>query len=484
MSIFIDIELILIFATSLVFGLGLVPSFIILASRLKAYSPVDFRRKNRQQIPLLGGIAVFISTLLTAAIFSSQFALTICLCSLPIILTGFIDDLKELSSKPKLLAQILATTLILYFRDPGTLVLEQAGMVTWAANIVTGFWIIGVTNAFNLVDGMDGEAGGVAFIAAITFAIMGIWSGPLTPFALMLAGSTLAFLFFNWPGARIYLGDAGSTFLGFSLAAIAAQLPMPTPHYLWVAAPMFVIAFAQVDAVLAMYRRARLGISLFKGDHDHIHHRLQKIGLSVRRSLVVIYSVGVYCSVTAIALYYTSNIKVALVVLLLTVTALCTFLGGIHFVQLRLAQQVSNYSQTLIQKYFRLQEDLIYDEDNFSAVVFDLLPYYKELQQRGILIVDSFIGSFSRIIERRNPTGQIQMIGSYSVVLILSTADKEGRIRTKLTQDFRSLLEDFEIVRSQKQVPEGVYFYTQNLHAKEFLAMTQLRAKEKSKSAA
>ena len=474
MLVKIDLNLILNFITSLTLGLVFVPTSIILASRLKAYSPTDFRRKNRRQVPLMGGLAIYLSTLVSASIFSVHSALVIALCALPIIFIGLLDDLKELSSKPKFFAQILATSALLYFRDPGVLLLEQVGMSTWAANLLTGFWIIGVTNAFNLIDGMDGVAGGVAFIASLTFAIMGLWSG-ITPFAIMLAGATLAFLFFNWPDAKIYLGDSGSTFLGFALSAITCQIPLPTPHFVWVAAPMFVLAFPQVDAILAMYRRARLGLSLFKGDHDHIHHRLRKVGLSVRRSLLVIYSVGFYCSVTAVALYYTSNIKFALVVLFLTTSALCASLVGIQFMQLRLALQVSNYSQTLIEKHFNLQERLMYDPASFSAVVFDLLPYYKELQQRGILHVESFISMLSRLIEKHCPTGQLLMIGSYSLAIVFTDGQEDKKAQLRLTSDFKSLLENFEILRNQKEIPEGVQFYSPEQNGKEFLVMTQLR---------
>lgn len=464
----IDLQLVLVFATSLAFGLALVPGSIILAAKLKAYSTVDFRRKNRQKVPLFGGLAVYLATLLTSTLFPTSYALTICLCALPIVVVGVLDDVKELSSRPKFLAQLTAVTLLLYFREPGVLVLEQVGLSPWAANLATGFWIIGVTNAFNLIDGMDGVAGGVAVIATLSFALMGMWS-PLTPFSLMVAGATLAFLFFNWPRAKIYLGDSGSTFLGFALSSIASQVPLPTPHFLWVTAPMFVIAFPQVDAVMAMYRRARLGLSLFKGDHDHIHHRLQKIGLSVRKSLGVIYGAGFYCSVTALALYYTSNMKFALLVLFLTISALCAFLGGIHFVQLRLAQQVSGYSQTLIQKYFQLQDQFVFDPANFSALVFDLLPYYKELQQRGILTVDGFISALARLVEKRCPQARIHMIGSYSLVLLLS--DKEEYQAKKLIADFRSLLEDLEILRNHKTIPEGVDWYTHDERGEDFLSL-------------
>ena len=167
LSIRIDLQLILVFVTALVFGLALVPGSIILASRTKAYSPIDFRRKNRQQVPLLGGLAVFLAALITSALFPASFGLTICLCALPIVLVGTFDDIRELSSKPKFIAQILSVALLLYFREPGKLVLEQVGQATWAANLLTGFWIVGLTNAFNLIDGMDGEAGGVAVLETV-----------------------------------------------------------------------------------------------------------------------------------------------------------------------------------------------------------------------------------------------------------------------------------------------------------------------------
>lgn len=434
---------------------------------MQVVSPIDFRRKNKIRVPLFGGLAVYFSVLTGAYFFPESSALTICLCASPIVLSGIVDDLYELGSLPKLLAQVLAVVLFIFTHPDGTLLLEQLGLPEWPAALVTGFWIIGVTNAFNFIDGMDGEAAGIAIIAALTLAFMSQYS-PNSTVGMMIAGAGLAFLFFNWPNAKIYLGDSGSTFFGFTLSAIASTVSMRHIHFAWIAAPMFVLAIPQIDAMLAMYRRARLGLSLFKGDHDHIHHKLQKIGFTVRQSLAVIYGVAIYCSATAICLFYTSNIRFALATLFLSSIALMAILGGIYFVQLRLAQQISSYSQTLIQKYFNIKENLIFDPNEFSAVVFDLLPYYKELQQRGILIVDSFISSFSRIVERRCEGAQVRMLGSYSVVIVLPEVQNRKETYGKLVGDFHSLLNDFGAVRSESPIPEGVHLYNEDHNRHEF----------------
>lgn len=467
------------FLIALAIGLILVPGMLVIASRLKVLSQVDFRRKNAHRIPLMGGFAIFGSFLITSYFFPQSQTSFIALCALPLILSGIVDDWKELGALPKFLAQIAAVSLFLYFRNPEVLVLEQVGLPTWLANILTAFWMIGVINAFNFIDGMDGVAGGVAFIAALTLAFM-TQHRDFSLMGTMIAGASLAFLFFNFPKAKIYLGDAGSTFLGFSLAALAAQTPLRHVHILWATAPMYVLAFPQMDALLAMYRRAFNGISLFKGDHDHIHHLLQKIGFSVRQSLAIIYGVTIYCSITAVFLFYTSNTKFALATLFLTTAALISVLGGLYFIQLRLAQQVSGYSQTLIQKYFQVSEDLIYDNQYFSAMILDLLPYYKELQQRGIVVVDHFISSLSRIIERRCPQAQVQTVGSYSIVLLFSKQhlEENTELKSKLIGDFYSLINNFGIVRNLSDIPEGIQTYSEKENSLEFQNLLERNKKE------
>lgn len=481
MSLTLDTHLMIIFIAATLLGVVAVPGSIILASHFKIYSPIDFRRKNKERIPLLGGLAIFIAFTITSIFFPYSKGFYIALCGIPIVVCGILDDLIELSSKIKFLAQSVSVGLFLCFLEPQTLVLQQMGFSEAASFALTAFWMVGVVNAFNLIDGMDGLAGGTALIAATTFIFM-TYGTPWAPVATTIAGASLAFLIFNSPPARIYLGDAGSTFLGFALASLASVIPLPVAKPLWLTAPLLVLALPQMDTVLAMYRRARLGISLFRGDHDHIHHKLLKIGLSKRRSLFVIYGVCIYASAAALAIFHSPRIGNALTILALTVPALCALLSGIFFTHLRLANQVSSYSQTLIQKYFQINHQIHYDDEQFASIVFDLLPYYKELQQRGILTVDKFISAFSRIVEKQSPERPVFMMGSYSVVIMLPTDQRTHNMKQSLINEFYTLIRDFEIVKNDNVVPEGVYYYSHEHKPAEFnLLMSRQQGANKPK---
>jgi hypothetical protein len=298
--------------------------------------------------------------------------------------------------------------------------------------------------------------------------------------ATALVGATMGFLFYNLPRAKIYLGD-NSTFLGFAASALAVQLPIPTDRRSYVLVPLFIFAFVEVDACLAILRRLRHGTSLFKGDHEHLHHKLQKLGFSVGRSLIIITCVVSYCCFTA---WFITKLQST--VLIWSATALSTLaclfvLGGLYFIYYRLAKQVSVYSRTLMHKYIQFRDRFYFDSNNFAAASFDLLPYYKELQQRGLLAVDDFIKSFSKFIDEICPENEFKLVGSYTVVAMLQKNKNSLKMRTELAKKFNTLLEAYNLVKTSEDIPIGYCFYADDYNRVNFVRIAHLEASTQSK---
>lgn len=226
---------------------------------------------------------------------------------------GFMDDLHPLGAKVKLCGQILGgfTAWMLGLRI--TAITYPVGNfsldVTGASILLTVFWLIAVPNLINLIDGADGLAGGLGLLLLATIAYVGwtVSQTDVTILALGVGGALLGFLVFNFPPARIFLGDGGAYLLGFLIAALSLKSEGKGS----VAGVLFVVVIALgipiADTLLALLRRAVRGFPLFKADADHIHHRLRHLGVSDRQLVLGIYAVSVVLAMLGLSVLWTQG---------------------------------------------------------------------------------------------------------------------------------------------------------------------------------
>ena len=213
-------------------------------------------------------------------------------------LLGLLDDRKPLPPWPKLLAQLAIASALVFggeFLSPGGFrVLTFLGFIPSA--ILSVLWITALTNAFNFLDNMDGLSAGVAFICAAMFLIAVLFNGQwfIAALLLVLMGSLLGFLCFNFPPASIFMGDGGSMILGFILAALTIRTNYYMPGRSWYAVlmPLFVMAVPLYDLVIVSILRIAKGRSPMTGDTNHFSHRLTRHGFSKRSAVLIIYAVA------------------------------------------------------------------------------------------------------------------------------------------------------------------------------------------------
>jgi len=215
-------------------------------------------------------------------------------------MVGLIDDFGAMSAPQKLMGQALAA--IVLVRSGIYIKLEF--LPTWAAIPLTVFWILAVTNALNIIDILDGLAAGVATIAALSIAIANFMAGrhAVALMSLVLAGAILGFLRHNFHPAKIYLGDAGSLFIGFMLAALSMNAGYTRANLLAVLSPVLILGIPLFDLMLVMWIRWRNGIPMMKGSPDHFALRLRRLKLSVRETAVTAYIIGALLSGVALLL--------------------------------------------------------------------------------------------------------------------------------------------------------------------------------------
>jgi UDP-GlcNAc:undecaprenyl-phosphate GlcNAc-1-phosphate transferase len=350
-------EFIIGFFIAAVASLVLTPIVIRLAFRIGALDKPDARKIHKNPIPRLGGLAVyaafFISLIavlnLDPTIFKSTWIVSneglMFVASLLIVLTlGVWDDLHALRPYQKFLIQLFLATVVYIagFRitnithpfDPGVF---ELGILSYP---VTVLWIVGVTNAINLIDGLDGLAGGVSTIAAVTIAAIAFLGHDIgsAMIALLLAGSIIGFLPYNFSPARIFLGDSGSLFLGFTLAVLSIQGGTRASTAFAMVVPILALGFPIMDTLLAMIRRLFGSLlprstnktlpeklrSMFLPDKGHIHHKLIASGFSQKDAVLVLYVISLIFGLSAFAVTVVNN---AIAAILLTIVGLAMVFG-------------------------------------------------------------------------------------------------------------------------------------------------------------
>ncbi len=305
--------------------------------------PKDERRMHKEPIARLGGFAIiagfFVSILFsvvsskvlqvsTAIVFDRQF-IGMLAGSLIIAVLGIVDDIKSLSAKLKFPIQIIAALIVAvtgtridFITNP----LSVIGISTfgpWISYPVTILWIVGITNAINLIDGLDGLAAGVSSIASLSlFFVSVIRPDPdihTAVLAAILAGSTLGFLPYNFNPAKIFMGDTGATFLGFILGTISIQGTYKAYTAIAIAVPILVLALPLFDTVFAIFRRIASGKSPMTADRGHLHHRLVDMGLTQKQSVSLIYVASAALGLCAVVLDYKGPVSAIILVIAVAV---------------------------------------------------------------------------------------------------------------------------------------------------------------------
>ena len=271
--------------------------------------PKDERRVHKEPIPVGGGIAMVISVTILILYYlpiNKGLIMTI-LASLVIALSGLYDDKGGLSPKLKFLFQILAGVLLVL----GGMKIEfvtnpfdshDALLILNILSIpVTIFWVCGITNTINLIDGLDGLASGVSMICAISMFFITYRMGryEVSIVCALVAGACLGFLPFNFNPAKIFMGDTGALYLGFMLSYISISGFLKQAAILMIFVPVLILGVPVFDTAFAMVRRKLSGKSMVEADKGHLHHRLLKMGLNQRQTVVILYSISAIFGVLA-----------------------------------------------------------------------------------------------------------------------------------------------------------------------------------------
>lgn len=271
--------------------------------------PKDERRVHKKPIPVGGGIAMVISVSILMVYFLpiNKNLIMALIASLIIAISGLYDDKEGLSPKLKFLFQILAAVILIiggmkieFFTNPFDS--HDALLILNILSIpVTIFWVCGITNTINLIDGLDGLASGVSMICAISMFFITYKMGryDVSLVCALVAGACLGFLPFNFNPAKIFMGDTGALYLGFMLSYISISGFLKQAAILMIFVPVLILGVPVFDTAFAMVRRKLSGKPMVEADKGHLHHRLLKMGLNQRQTVVILYSISAIFGVLA-----------------------------------------------------------------------------------------------------------------------------------------------------------------------------------------
>ena len=322
----------LAFIIAVVVSWFLTPYVKNLAFRLGAIDRPDARKVHHVIMPRLGGLAIYCGFMVAVlcCVNITKDVVGLLLGGTVILVIGIFDDIYQLTAKAKLLGQIVAALVLVafdirieWFNNPmgGYFYLDYLSIP------FTVFWVVSFTNVVNLMDGLDGLAAGVSAIASVTVILVALQQGfyPVAVITAALAGGTLGFMRYNFNPAVIFMGDTGSLFLGYMLAAISIFGAVKSAATIALIVPAIALGLPIMDTAFAIARRYFNGRPIFKPDKGHFHHRLLAMGLTQRQAVILMYLISAGLGLSAILF---TEIEGVYAVLLLVIIVTIVFIGA------------------------------------------------------------------------------------------------------------------------------------------------------------
>ena len=328
---------IFLFLMSFLISIILIPILIYISHAFGLVDRPGTRKVHDVPMPFLGGVAILSSFILGVLISRPIEAeyIAIIVGGIFVVILGVIDDIFDIKPLVKFIGQILIAFVPIYYG----IIIDEISLFGFSIEFgylaipVTIFWIVSIINAINFIDGLDGLATGVSIISLLAIAVITILQGNIfiMMICVILIGSCLGFLVFNFYPAKIFLGDNGAMLLGYILSVVSL-MGFKEVTFLSLIFPIIILAVPIIDVLFAMIRRYKNKVSIVRADKHHLHHRLQFLGHSHRRSVIIIYMISSLYALSSVVLYISPEYGIITVaVILLFTTAIVveyTSLGG------------------------------------------------------------------------------------------------------------------------------------------------------------
>jgi len=335
----LTLQVVLALAIALVVSLFATPPVKKFAERIGAIDvPKDNRRVHKTPIPRLGGLAIFIGFIVSVVIFAEidREIQGILVGALLIVTVGVVDDIIQLRAWQKFFAQIVAALIPVFHgvtidlvSNPNIFGASDYLNLGFLAIPLTIIWIVGITNAVNLIDGLDGLAVGVSTISSLTMLVVALLvtaDGNVALILAALAGACLGFMPYNLNPAKIFMGDTGALLLGYLLATMSILGLFKFYAIISFAVPFMALALPILDTSFAILRRVAKGQSPMTPDRGHLHHRLLDLGFSQKQAVFIIYLISGFLGMIAVIMTSSGQVRVVFTILAFVAIAACAWI--------------------------------------------------------------------------------------------------------------------------------------------------------------
>lgn len=351
---------------ALLISFAATPAVKSLAHKVGAVDiPKDERRMHKRPIARMGGLAIFLGFIVSVILF---FPLTISMRGVLIgggiiLVLGIFDDIYTLPAIPKFLVQIAAALVavlhgnkILFLSNPNIFSDNPYWVLGYLSIPVTVIWIVAITNAVNLIDGLDGLAVGIATISSLTMLIitMLVSNGVVAVPMAALAGACLGFMPYNLNPAKIFMGDTGSTFLGFILATMSIQGFFKFHAIISFAVPFLLLGLPIFDTCFAILRRVSKGQNPMSPDRSHVHHKLIDLGMNQKQAVAILYVISAILGLSAVVLTTSGALKA--IILLVSLLVAATIVSKIYLANFR-RNETTSYHVDIEEKSGEKDQD-------------------------------------------------------------------------------------------------------------------------------
>jgi len=351
-------EVFLMVTVTFIFSALIMPITSKIAKHIGAIDiPKDQRRVHTKPIPKLGGLGIFASFLFGYMLFGihSVEMNAVLIASFILVITGILDDIKPLRAREELLGQLLASLVITIY---GKILLTEITILGTTLEFgvfsypITIFFILGCTNVIRLIDGIDGLSAGISSIFYLTIGIIAFFQGKVETLEITLAfimlGSTFGFLIHNFHPAKLFAGEIGSSFMGFTIAIISL-LGYKGTLLTSLLVPILILAVPILDTSFAIIRRFLKGKPIFEADKEHLHHQFLKMNFSQRGTVLVIYVINILFSLASIFCVLKDPMKGIIIYFILLILVIW-FILHTSIISEKVSKKVKDFEQKRIRK--------------------------------------------------------------------------------------------------------------------------------------
>lgn len=482
-------QLFVLFLTTLFLAMVLVAGLIKLSAPLGLVDVPDARKVHASAIPRVGGIGMVVATIVALLLeFELDAGLRVCLLGVGILTVfGLMDDRYDLNYKTKFLGQFLAVLVVVVFGDVvirRLCFLDCGTLPDAVAYPLTVFFLLGVTNAMNLADGLDGLAAGISILSLACIAFLADLAGGYQTIgaAVAILGAILGFLRYNTHPAIVFMGDTGSQFLGFSAGVLAVLLTQKVNTALSGSLPLLILGLPIIDTLLVMGHRILRGVSPFKPDRNHVHHKLLSLGFDHYEAVLATYVFQALCILLAYFLRYESDFLIVAIYLALfaVIAAFFPLAKAFHW---RLHNADRGRVSFLTRKLNLVLERAWLDKGAYQAVRFAVPAFLvatamltrKDNPDEIAVFAAGILGSWLVWVGARLPGAEfVERMAVYSsVILVVYLAQTAGFEHSEVDRWFNYLVASLAVVVGVGVRFSGRYF---SLTPSDFLVMFVLLA--------